>query len=86
MQVVLVDRRLAQPAAHPLESLLQLAQLVPPPDIHRTRVVALADAVGSLDQRSNGLFQFSPGAPGQARTQQACHQGQSARQKQPSRT
>jgi len=42
--------------------------------------------VGSLDQRSNGLFQFSPGAPGQARTQQACNQGQSAARNSPSRT
>ena len=71
MEVVLVDRRLAQPAAHPLESLLQLTQLIAPADIHRTRVVALADPLGAFDQRRNGLFELASRAPGQRRCEQA---------------
>ena len=55
--------RLAQLAAHALERLLQLAELVAAHDVERTGVVALADAVGAADQRGDGLLDLAAGAP-----------------------
>ena len=51
VEVVLVDRGLAQPLAHALERGLQVAELVAAPDVDGARIVALADAFGALDER-----------------------------------
>ena len=50
VQVILGDGRLGEVLAHAFERALQLAEFVPAHDGERPRVVALADAVGGLDQ------------------------------------
>ncbi len=68
VQVVLVDGRLAQPAAHALERLLQLAELIPAAHLHRARVVALADALGAADQRVDRALDLVHRTPGDDRS------------------
>ncbi len=56
-------------SGHPLESVLQLAELVPAHHGQRPRVIALADAVGRLHQRRDGPRQLPRDVPGAEQTQ-----------------
>ena len=57
VQVVLGDGRLAQLLPHAIQRTSQLADLVAARDLMRPRVVALADALGGLDQLEIGRSQ-----------------------------
>jgi hypothetical protein len=65
VEVVLVDGRLPQPPPHALEGLLQLRERIVRPHLDRARVVALADALGTLYQRVDRPLQPLGHVPGE---------------------
>ena len=83
VQVALVDGRDAQAAAHALERLLQVAERVAlARHLERARVVALADALGALDERVDRALQLAHRAPRQRRAEQRAGGGEGERQPQ----
>ena len=87
MQVALVDRRLPQPPAHALERLLEVPEGIAALHFHRAGVVALADAVGALDEGGHRALQLAHRAPrqypGDARAESGECQTQKPREAQP---
>ncbi len=81
-QVVLVDGRLAQFLAHALERRLQLAELVAAADFERSRVVALRNAIGALDERGDGGVHAAAGPPGERQADRERDDSQAAGQQQ----
>ncbi len=77
VEIVLVDRRRAQLAAHALERLLQIAKLVAAQHIERPRVVALRDAIGAPDERAERPLDPASGAPAEDRGEAAGEGGRS---------
>ena len=73
----------AQAAAHALERLLQVAERVAlARHLERARVVALADALGALDERVDRALQLAHRAPRQRRAEQRAGGGEGERQPQ----
>jgi hypothetical protein len=79
VQIALVDRRVAQMRAHALERLLELADDVPPPHLHRAAVIALTDPLGAPDQRRGGGLDAACGAPGEHGGRDAGAEGEGER-------
>ncbi len=67
VQIVLVDRPLPQASTHALNGLLQLAELIAPPDFHRPRVVAVPDPLDTFNKRHDRRFEPARSAPGKRR-------------------